>query len=123
MATKWFTLELLPNRDRYMIRFNPNYELFPNGMSGSFNVIISRVLNLTYAEALRYMRDRVGAILIGKNSLYVVPTFQFNAVTNEFVKLLNNRMTYIMDHINNPYEYKLEDDGSITRTSLNVNVD
>ena len=98
-------------KDKYVIRLNHDYFLFPHGTRGSFNVFIARLLNLSYAEHLRYCRDRLGAELIGKKTRYVVPYFDKNEVTKAFIKLLNKRMEYIMHEHEFPYEYREVEEG------------
>lgn len=100
--------------NKYVIRLNHDYFLFPHGTKGSFDVIIARLLNLPYAEYLRYCRDRLGAELIGKNTKYVIAYFDKTELTKEFLKLLNKRMEYIMHEHEYPYEYK-EVGGEIER--------
>ena len=106
---KYFYLEESPiYKNKYIIRLNHDKFLFPTGTSGSYNVFIARVLNLSYADYLRYSRDRLGAELIGKQSRYVMAYYDKNQTTEAFIKLLNKRMEYIMNEHNFPYEYKEE---------------
>ena len=110
---KYFYLEESPiYKNKYIIRLNHDKFLFPTGTSGSYNVFIARVLNLSYADYLRYSRDRLGAELIGKQSRYVMAYYDKNQTTEAFIKLLNKRMEYIMNEHNFPYEYK-EENGEI----------
>ena len=44
-------------------------------ITGSLNMLFARIMGLTYAEFLRYMRDHYGARLTGKNHTY--PFFYF----------------------------------------------
>ena len=108
-------------KGKYLIRLNHNNFLFPHGTSGSYNVFIARVLNLSYAQSLRYCRDRLGAELIGKNTRYVVPYFEKTNEVKMFVKLLNSRMKLIMNEHEFPYEYKEEEDGSVNRIPFEMN--
>ena len=121
---KYFYLEESPiYKNKYIIRLNHDKFLFPTGTSGSYNVFIARVLNLSYADYLRYSRDRLGAELIGKQSRYVMAYYDRNQTTEAFIKLLNKRMEYIMNEHNFPYEYK-EENGEIKRIPFkNTNED
>lgn len=121
---KYFYLEESPiYKNKYIIRLNHDKFLFPTGTSGSYNVFIARVLNLSYADYLRYSRDRLGAELIGKQSRYVMAYYDKNQTTEAFIKLLNKRMEYIMNEHNFPYEYK-EENGEIKRIPFkNTNED
>lgn len=112
---KYFYLDVSPiYTNKYILRPNIANLPFPKGTSGSYSVLVSRVLNLSYADYLRYARDRLGAELVGKKSKYVIAYFDRNEITNEFVKLLNKRMEYIMNEQKFPYNYK-EEDGNIER--------
>ena len=118
---KYFYLEESPiYKNKYIIRLNHDKFLFPTGTSGSYNVFIARVLNLSYADYLRYSRDRLGAELVGKQSRYVVAYYDKNQTTEAFIKLLNKRMEYIMNEHNFPYEYK-EENGEIKRIPFKNN--
>ena len=118
---KYFYLEESPiYKNKYIIRLNHDKFLFPTGTSGSYNVFIARVLNLSYADYLRYSRDRLGAELIGKQSRYVMAYYDKNQTTEAFIKLLNKRMEYIMNEHNFPYEYK-EENGEVKRIPFENN--
>ena len=118
---KYFYLEESPiYKNKYIIRLNHDKFLFPTGTSGSYNVFIARVLNLSYADYLRYSRDRLGAELVGKQSRYVVAYYDKNQTTEAFVKLLNKRMEYIMHEHSFPYEYK-EENGEVKRIPFKQN--
>lgn len=118
---KYFYLDESPvYKNKYMIRLNLDKFLFPTGTSGSYNVFIARVLNLSYADYLRYSRDRLGAELIGKQSRYVIAYYDKNQDTEAFVKLLNKRMEYIMNEHSFPYEYK-EENGEVKRIPFEDN--
>ena len=121
MMEKYFYLEESPiYKNKYIIRLNHDKFLFPTGTSGSYNVFIARVLNLSYADYLRYSRDRLGAELVGKQSRYVVAYYDKNQTTEAFVKLLNKRMEYIMHEHSFPYEYK-EENGEVKRIPFEQN--
>ena len=83
------------------IRLNHSNFLFPNGTEGSYAVIVARVLNLSYPDYLRYCRDRLGAKLIGKHTMYVVPYFDDTPEVQLFIKLLNRRLEYVMNLFEN----------------------
>ena len=101
--------------NKYILRLNYDKFLFPTGTKGSFNVMPARVLSLSYADYLRYARDRLGAELIGKGTRYVMPYFDRNETTDAFVRLLNKRMEYVMQEQEFPFEYKEVEEGKIER--------
>lgn len=109
---RFFYLDESPiYQNKYIIRLNHEKFLFPNGTNGSYSVIIARILNLSFTDYLRYARDRLGAELVGKNKRYVIPYFDKNQVTNAFIKLLNERMSFIMHEHKFPFNYKETEDG------------
>lgn len=119
MSKRYFYLDESPvYPNKFIIRMEHNNFLFPNGTKGSYNVFAARLLNLSYAQYLRYCRDRVGAELVGKNKKYVVALFDLTKEAQMLVKLLNSRMEFINNERQYPYEYKEENDGSITRTEF-----
>lgn len=63
--------------------------------AGSYNILAARLLNLEYADYLRYCRDAVAAELVGKNSYYVVPYFSDLTKLNQLIKELDNRVDMI----------------------------
>lgn len=117
---KFFYLEESPfYKNKYVVKMNHELFLFPHGTSGSYNVFMARVMNLSFADFLRYTRDRLGAELVGKNSRYVVPYFEKTATVLAFIKLLNTRMEYIMHEHEHPYDYVEDKDGNVTVVPFN----
>lgn len=108
---KYFKLEESPiYKNKYIITMDYEKFLFPNGTEGSYQVFVARLLNLSYADYLRYARDRLGAELVGKKSKYIAAYFDKNQTTDMFIRLLNKRMDYIMNEHEFPFEYKVTED-------------
>lgn len=94
---EYFTLEESPYRPgKYTIRIN--FDKFPSQLSttGSFNLLPARLLNLSYAQYLRFCRDIVGGEIVGKKSAYPIAYFDKTMTTNAFVRLLNSRMNLVI---------------------------
>ena len=94
---EYFTLEESPYRPgKYTIRIN--FDKFPSQLStsGSFNLLPARLLNLSYAQYLRFCRDMVGGEIVGKKSVYPIAYFDKTMTTNAFVRLLNSRMNLVI---------------------------
>lgn len=93
---KYFTLEESSGYEgRYVIV--PNWSEFPQmSTAGSFNILCARLLNLSYADYLRFCRDICGAQLIGKNWEYPVAYFEKSNESRELVNLLNSIMNLVM---------------------------
>lgn len=94
---EYFVLEESPSRPgKYTIRLN--FDKFPSQLStsGSFNLLPARLLNLSYAQYLRFCRDIVGGEIAGKNTIYPIAYFNKTMTTNAFVRLLNSRMNLVI---------------------------
>lgn len=63
---------------------------------GSFNLICARLMNLSYAQWLRFCRDVCGATIVGKHNLYPVPYFPHGNRLSALVRLLNSRATLVL---------------------------
>lgn len=81
---------------KYVLSINDYEGFMLKGTVGSYNVIFSRILNMSYPTFLRFCRDMCGAELIGKNSLYVVPVFERGGRLKQLVNLLNNQANLII---------------------------
>lgn len=66
------------------ILFNDDFYYWVGFIDGSYNVFLSRLYGLTYAEFLRYIRDNFNASLYGKGHKYI--SFNFNN-KNDAIKL------------------------------------
>lgn len=116
---RYFYFESAPTvKDKYIIKVKKEELPFISKNKGSYNVFIARILNLSYADYLRYCRDRLGADLMGKNKRYVIPYFDRNETTEMFLKLLNDRMKYILNEYNHPYEV-IQEDGVYKKVYFN----
>lgn len=114
--TKYFYLDESPlYANKYVIRLNHESLLFPTGTTGSFNVFIARVCNLSYAQYLRYCRDVLGAELVGKGHKYPLVYFDNDEGAKLLVKLLNSRMNYLFMEKECPFDFIEKEDGSIER--------
>ena len=113
MIGDYFYLDESPvYHNKFLIKSNIEKMPFPNGTLGSFSVLVARLLNLSYADYLRYARDRLGAELTGKNNKYVIAYFDDTKEVKALVKLLNKRMEYIMFEQEHPYELIQKEDGT-----------
>ena len=96
IKVEYFTLEESPYKPgKYTLRIN--FDKLPEmRTTGSFKLLPARLLNLTYAQYLRFCRDIVGGEIVGKNSIYPVAYFSKTITTNAFVRLLNSRMNLVI---------------------------
>ena len=88
----YFKIDESPyNPGKCMIR--PNFDKLPlYSTNGSYNVLMARIMGITYANYLRLCRDEYGAEIIGKGSLYPVPYFTEISRVKELVKELDKRV-------------------------------
>ena len=94
---EYFVLEESPYRPgKYTIRLDLDKFSSQLSTSGSFNLLPARLLNLSYAQYLRFCRDIVGGEIVGKNTIYPVVYFNKTMTTNAFVRLLNSRMNLVV---------------------------
>lgn len=102
MSKKYFSLESNPYQTGYY-SIRPNHEeLKLENTKGSFNIFCARLLGLSYAEYLRFCRDVLDANLVGKGSVYVVAYLKKNAITNQFLRLLNARAKLLFHVLSHP---------------------
>lgn len=96
IKVEYFVIEETPYaEDKYTIRLN--FDKLPNiSTYGSFGILPARLMNLSYAQYLRFCRDIIGAELIGKNTKYPYPLFKKNKELMAFVRLLNTRMNCVL---------------------------
>ena len=66
--------------NKYMVGYNEDlYDAaiakIPMEKIGSYNVLPARILGISYAEFLRYARDKYGATIYGKGHKYPIVKF------------------------------------------------
>ena len=116
---RYFFLDEAPMyKEKYILRMNHDKFLFPCGTKGSYGVFPARLLGLTYPDYLRFLRDVLGADVIGKNSKYPVAFFDKNETTRQFVKLLNAKMETIYYNRKHPYRIIEKEDGTLEKVSF-----
>lgn len=107
-------------KEKFLIRLDHSLfeKFFPTGTNGSYNVLIARVCGLSYANYLRYVRDTLGAEIIGKNTKYPVAFFDRSDDLTQFVKMLNKKMElleYVYDH---PYDLRADEEGKLQKVFI-----
>lgn len=81
--------------NKYILRFHP--ELFHcDSTTGSFALMASRLLNISYPNYCRFCRDVLGAEVVGKNNRYPTVYFSKNQEVLMFVRLLNSRANMVL---------------------------
>ena len=94
---EYFVLEESPYRPgKYTIRLD--FDKFSSQLStsGSFNLLPARLMNLSYAQYLRFCRDIIGGEIAGKYKIYPVVYFNKTVGVIAFVRLLNSRMNLVV---------------------------
>ena len=110
------------NKGKYTLSLNHKEFPLEGGTSGSFNVLFARIAGLNYADFLRMCRDEFGAVLVGKNSKYIVPYFSFGEGLLSITKWLDSRAKWLIYRYNHPYEIEKTEKG-IKKTFDNGNVE
>ena len=64
--------------------------------NGSYNIICARLMNLSYAQYLRFCRDLCGATIIGKGHKYPVAYFPEGERVQALCRLLNSRANLVL---------------------------
>ena len=91
-----FEIEEAPNNPG-MYTINPIHNNFLlKSTSGSFNIICARLMNLNYAQYLRFCRDMCGATIVGKNYKYPIAYFPKGDRVQALCRLLNTRANVIL---------------------------
>ena len=95
---EYFTyVESVDNRGKFLI-LPKDYDALPfdTVCGGSYAVAPARVLGLSYAEYLRFVRDSYPNIveLHGKDSLYIRALWSLSNELLDFIKLLNMKLQY-----------------------------
>lgn len=72
------------------VRLVLKHELLPlQSTKGSFGILPSRLMGISYPNYLRFCRDELNAIVVGKNHLYIDPIFLKTKEFFQFLKVLN----------------------------------
>lgn len=115
---KYFNLEESPYMPTYSV-IEVNHEAFksafPNGIDGSYILLPSRLLNLSYADYLRFCRDILGAFVVGKGHKYPVAYFRATPEVQQFLKLLNKSAESAMFEHDHPYDIDIKLDGTAVK--------
>ena len=113
---RFFFLDEAPMyKEKYILRMNHDKFNFPNGTKGSYGVLPARLLGLSYPDYLKFLRDVLGADVIGKNAKYPVAFLDKNETTRQFVKLLNAKMETIVYNIKHPYDIVENEEGALEK--------
>lgn len=64
--------------------------------TGSYNIICARLMNLTYAQWLRFCRDCCGAEIIGRGTMYPIAVFPNGRLLYQLIRLLNGRANMVL---------------------------
>lgn len=86
----YFYVDLSPINNKYLVK--PNFSKLPLFYTeGSFSLIASRLLNISYANYLRLCRDEFNGEIFGKNHTYPTVYFSHQTDANQLVLFLNSR--------------------------------
>lgn len=120
MKKYFYVEEALYHKGKYMIGLNHDLFPFEGGTNGSYNVLGARVLGLSYAKYLRFLRDIIGAELEGKNSLYIVPYFKRSTELEQLIMLMNKRMELVMRERAAGYDFERNENGELKKVPFSL---
>lgn len=116
---KYFYLNESPsNKGKYLIAVDSEDLPFESGMIGSYNVLVARLLNLSYAQYLRFARDILGADLVGKNFTYIIPYYKRSNELDQFIILLNKRMELVLQEREKRFIIERNEEGELIKIPL-----
>lgn len=116
---KYFYLSESPsNKGKYLITVDSEDLPFKSGMIGSYNVLVARLLNLSYAQYLRFARDILGAELVGKNFTYIIPYYKRSNELDQFIILLNKRMELVLQEREKRFIIERNEEGELIKIPL-----
>ena len=75
----------------YSVRLSDEIYEFFGRTDSSFNIVMARILGLSYASFLRFARDRYNGILDGGSRYYITVGFENKKDCDDLCKVLNNR--------------------------------
>ena len=94
----YFTIrEAIRKKDHYIIVGTEKLFDYIGICKGSYQVIQARVMGLTYANYLRYLRDVHGAILMDTHNWYPAAYFKTKEDAYKILHLLNTRAREIIN--------------------------
>ena len=92
---KYFCLEESSNQPgKFLIKIDFD-QLSSMITTGSYNLLPARLLCISYAEYLRFCRDKLGAEIIGKKTMYPIAYFSDKKKVVVLIQNLNTRMAII----------------------------
>ena len=95
----YFQPDEIPWEQTWMIDITERvYRYFPR-CETSFNIILCRILGLSYADGWRYLRDNFGATIHSRDGLYCYATFDNYSDCLRACQCLNNRWHEILSLI------------------------
>lgn len=93
---EYFYLEEVPTEKNYY-RIRPNLSLMPiTGSGGSYIILMSRVLGISFPNYIRLCRDVFDANIKGKNVMYPLMSFRKTRELQQLVKLINSRVELVL---------------------------
>lgn len=86
--------ELTP-KGVYRVKLLDNVYDTVGGITGSYNVLLSRLLGLTYADFFRYLIKNYDVEVKGRNSKYLSFVFKNEKDVKNFCSVINSRWSCI----------------------------
>lgn len=97
----YFVPDEIPWENTWMIGIGERVYARFTRCETSFNIVLARILGLSYADLWRYLRDEFGATIHTKDGLYCYATFDSYANCERACQLLESRWNEIVNIIDN----------------------
>ena len=101
--TEYFVIEWRDGNKRTEFMIKPVFEnwekykrMYMDERSGSYNILMARLMGLRFADYLRFVRDSMGAEIRGKGSIYCYPVFPASSVNvvQDFLNDVNELVSH-----------------------------
>ena len=90
----YFYMDSCSQPNKYMISLNHDL-IGTHRLAGSYNILMARLMHLSYADYCRMCRDLYKGEIVGKNHKYPVVYFNNMKDAQELVNELNRRMSIL----------------------------
>jgi len=87
----YFYIDSCMQPNKYMVFLN-HKEIGTHRLKGSYNVLMARLMHLSYPQYCRMCRDMYHGEIVGKNHKYPVVYFNNRTDAQDLVNELNRRM-------------------------------
>ena len=92
---QYFYLERIPKTEKYRIKCNKEYLGLDNLVN--LEALPARLLGMSYCEWLNWCKELFSSEILGTNTLYPYPVFYRDELARRLIKILNYRLTLVLE--------------------------